>query len=194
MEIENVISFPISVILNIQNNMFILHTKRSAMTKEIVEKISSYNLFNNLLPGILFVYVISNITSFNLLIDNMLIAIFLYYFEGIVISRFGSLAIEPLLRRIKFIRFADYKDFLSTSEKDVKIEQLLGENSMYRTFISLFVFILLTLIYDKIAVRFCIPIENTIIVLLIALLVIFLFSYRKQTTFIRKRVERLNNK
>ena len=164
------------------------------MAKEIIEKISSYNLFNNLLPGVLFVYVISNITNFNLLVDNVLIAIFLYYFIGIVISRFGSLAIEPLLRKIKFVHFADYEYFLSASEKDNKIELLSGENNVYRTFISLFVFILLTLIYDKIAVRFCISIESTIIALIIVLLVLFLFSYRKQTNFIRNRVERLNNK
>jgi signal transduction histidine kinase len=164
------------------------------MTKGIIEKISSYNLFNNLLPGILFVYAISNITHFNLLVDNVLIAIFLYYFVGLVISRFGSLVIQPLLAKVKFIRFADYKDFLSASEKDGKIELLSEVNNMFRTFISFFVFVSLTLIYDKIAVRFCIPIENTIIALIIALLVLFLFSYRKQTAFIRKRVERLNNK
>ena len=164
------------------------------MTKEIVEKISSYNLFNNLLPGVLFVYAISNITNFNLLVDNVIIVIFLYYFVGLVISRFGSFVVEPLLRKIKFIRFADYKDFLSASEQDSKIELLSEVNNMLRTFISLFVFILLTFIYDKIAVRFCIPIENTIIILIVALLVLFVFSYRKQTTFIRKRVERLNNK
>jgi signal transduction histidine kinase len=162
--------------------------------KEIVEKVSSYNLFNNLLPGVLFVYVVSNNTSFNLLIDNVLIAAFLYYFVGLVISRLGSLVIEPLLKKAKFIRFAGYKDFLSASEKDNKIELLSEVNNMFRTFVSLFVLILLATIYDKVAVYLCIPIENTIITLIIALFVLFLFSYRKQTTFIRKRVERLNNK
>jgi len=164
------------------------------MTKEIIEKISSYNLFNNLFPGVLFVYAISNITNFNLLIDNVFIAIFLYYFAGMVISRFGSLVIQPLLETVKFVRFADYKDFLPASEKDSKIEILSEVNNMFRTFISAFVLILLTIIYDKIAACFCIPLKNTNIALIIALLILFLFSYRKQTTFIKKRIERLSNK
>ena len=161
---------------------------------EIIRKISSYNLFNNLLPGVLFVYIMSNITNFNLLTDNVLVAIFLYYFIGLIISRFGSLCIEPLLKKAKFIRFADYNDFLSASEKDSKIEILSETNNMFRTFISLFLLVLVTVVYDKIATHFSIPNEKAIIVLIIMLLCLFLFSYRKQTDFIRKRVERLNNK
>ena len=162
--------------------------------KEIVEKISSYNLFNNLLPGVLYVYVVSNIANFNLLVDNVVIAIFLYYFVGLVISRLGSLVIEPLLQETKFVRFAKYEDFLSASEKDEKIELLSEVNNTFRTLISLFALILLTILYDKITVRFCIPLEITVIVLFILLLALFLFSYRKQTNFITKRVKRLNDK
>jgi hypothetical protein len=185
----------IMFLLEYSNNMLLLHCKKKiVMTKEIIEKISSYNLFNYLLPGILFVYAISNITNFNLLIDNVVIAIFLYYFVGLVINRFGSIVIQPLLETVKFVRSANYKDFLPASEKDNKIELLSEINNMFRTFISMLVLILLTIVYDKIAICFCIPLKNTIVALVIALLVLFLFSYRKQTTFIRKRVERLNNK
>jgi hypothetical protein len=33
----------------------------------------------------------------------------LYYFVGLAVSRFGSLIIEPLLKRFSFVRFAAYK-------------------------------------------------------------------------------------
>jgi hypothetical protein len=64
--------------------------------KEILDKLSSYNLFNYLLPGIIFVVLASEITRYSFIHDDIVIGAFLYYFIGLVISRFGSLAIEPL--------------------------------------------------------------------------------------------------
>jgi hypothetical protein len=163
------------------------------MAKELLEKISSYNLFNNLLPGILFVYIVSELTNFNLILENNLIGAFFYYFIGLVVSRFGSLIIEPALKKIRFVKFADYKSYIVANEKDSKIDLLSEVNNMFRTFVSLFTSILLTIIYDKIAICFCIPILNIVIVLIIGLLVLFLFSYRKQTKFIKTRVENSKN-
>ena len=158
--------------------------------KELSEKISSYNLFNNLLPGILFVFVITELTNFNLILENNFIGAFFYYFIGMIISRLSSLIIEPFLKLVKFVKYAEYNDYLIACERDDKIDLLCEGNNMYRTFVALFVAISLTVVYDKIAIHFCIPIENTSIGVIIGLLILFLFSYRKQTTFIRKRVEK----
>lgn len=158
--------------------------------KELSEKISSYNLFNNLLPGILFVFVITELTNFNLILENNFIGAFFYYFIGMIISRLSSLIIEPFLKLVKFVKYTEYKDYLIACERDDKIDLLCEGNNMYRTFVALFVAISLTVVYDKIAIHFCIPIENTSIGVIIGLLILFLFSYRKQTTFIRKRVEK----
>ena len=62
--------------------------------KEIIDKLSSYNIFNYLLPGVLFVAIAKNFTEYNLILDNDFIGAFFYYFIGMVISRFGSLIIE----------------------------------------------------------------------------------------------------
>jgi H+/gluconate symporter-like permease len=158
--------------------------------KELVERISSYNLFNNLLPGILYVYAASTLTNFNLIVNDILIGAFVYYFTGMIISRFGSLIVEPVLKWTKFVKFADYKSYISACEKDSKIELLSEGNNMFRTFISLFIIVLLTIIYDWMTIKFCIPIKITVIGLILGLLILFLFSYRKQTNFIRKRVEK----
>ena len=90
--------------------------------KDLLDKISSYNLFNYLLPGILFVCISKYLTDYNFIQDNDFIGAFLYYFIGMVISRFGSLFVEPILKRISFLKFADYKSFVSASKKDDKIE------------------------------------------------------------------------
>ena len=159
------------------------------MTKEILDKLSSYNLFNNLLPGTLFVYIVSKLTNFNLLMENNLIGAFFYYFIGIVISRLGTLIVEPVLKKIRFIKFTDYKDYIVVSKKDGKIDILSEQNNMFRTIISLFVFVLLSMLYDKITICFCIPVKATLTGLVIGLLILFLFSYRKQTNYIRKRID-----
>jgi hypothetical protein len=89
--------------------------------KEILEKISSYNLFNYLLPGTVFVFVLAKISEHNFIQKDLLIGAFLYYFIGLIISRIGSVIIEPLLKKWNFLKFAEYSDFVIYSKKDDKI-------------------------------------------------------------------------
>jgi hypothetical protein len=84
--------------------------------KEIIDKLSSYNIFNYLLPGVLFVAIAKHFTEYNLILDHDFIGAFFYYFIGMVISRFGSLIIEPMLKKIMFVKFSDYSDFISASK------------------------------------------------------------------------------
>ena len=157
--------------------------------KDILRKLSSYNLFNYLLPGIIFVVLAREVTHYSFIQQDIVIGMFLYYFIGLVVSRFGSLAIDPLLKRLSFIQFADYKDFVAASKKDEKIELLSEVNNTYRTLCSLFILLLLLKLYEKIEVIFPVPKEWEAIVLVVLLLVIFLLSYRKQTSYITKRIK-----
>ena len=116
--------------------------------KDLLDKISSYNLFNYLLPGILFVCISKYFTDYNFIQDNDFIGAFLYYFIGMVISRFGSLFVEPILKRISFLKFADYESFIVASKKDEKIELFSEVNNTYRTITALFIILLLLKIYN----------------------------------------------
>lgn len=71
------------------------------LLKQIVGKISSYNIFNNLYPGILFCYVLKIVLDINLLSNNWFENLILFYFAGMVISRIGSVIIEPIMKKIK---------------------------------------------------------------------------------------------
>ena len=157
--------------------------------KELLDKISSYNVFNYLFPGILFAVISKEFTAYSFLQDNLIIGAFVYYFIGLVISRFGSLVIEPLLRKLSFLKFANYKDFVSASKKDSKIEVLLEINNMYRTLISMFVLIFLLKLYELIESSAPILKDWSTYILLALLLVMCLFSYRKQTSYITKRIK-----
>ena len=161
--------------------------------KDLLDKISSYNLFNYLLPGILFVCISKYFTDYNFIQDNNFIGVFLYYFIGMVISRFGSLFVEPILKRISFLKFADYKSFIVASKKDEKIELFSEVNNTYRTIIALFIILLLLKTYNYFQVRWNISINITYLIVVVVILVIFLFSYRKQTNYITKRIKANDN-
>ena len=159
---------------------------------DILEKIGAYNLFNFLLPGVLFAVVLEQITLYSITHENLAIGTFIYYFTGLVISRFGSLIIEPFLKKILFLRFAPYKDFVSASKNDSKIELLSQENNMYRTFVALFVLLIFAKVYEFASVKFPILNEQVVLFVVVIMLVGFLFSYRKQTSYITKRIESID--
>lgn len=159
----------------------------------LLDKISNYNLYNYFLPGILFVYISKYFTDYNFIQDDIFIGAFLYYFIGMVISRLGSLFVEPILKRISFLKFAEYKSFVVASKKDEKIELLSEVNNTYRSITALFIILLLVKLYNYFQVRWNIPMNITYLIVIIVILVIFLFSYRKQTNYITKRIEAINN-
>ena len=154
--------------------------------KAIIEKISSYNLFNYLFPGVLYVIILNKITTYNLVQENILIGVFLYYFIGLVISRIGSLVIEPILKKV--FEFAKYSDFINASKQDNKIELFSEINNMYRTLISLFVMLLISKLYKVLSANFNLLDIVLPYLLIISLIIIFVFSFKKQTAYIVKRV------
>jgi hypothetical protein len=156
---------------------------------ELLDKISSYNLFNYLLPGVLFAVIASKLTHYSFLGYEVVAAAFLYYFIGLVVSRFGSLVIEPLLKFTGFVKFAEYKNFVAASKKDPKIELLSEVNNTYRTLCALFVLLLLLKLYEQLGVRWPFLERFYVIVLIVLLLVTFAFAYRKQTEYVKKRIK-----
>lgn len=156
--------------------------------KELLEKIASYNLFNYFLPGIVFVILVNWITHYSFPLDNLVIGGFMCYFIGLVISRVGSLLLEPFLKRISFLKFAGYSDFISASKKDSKIEVLSEANNMYRTLTSMLLILPLVKLYEILSDK--IPLIKSLspYILIVVLIFLFLFSYRKQSAYINKRI------
>lgn len=156
--------------------------------KDLLDKISSYNIFNYLLPGILFVIISKEFTDYNFIQDNEILGVFLYYFIGMIISRFGSLVIEPILKKTKFVIFSNYKDFVLVSKSDPKIELFSEVNNTYRTITSAIILLIIIKGYNQLQVIFKLSESITAIICISLLLIMFLFSYRKQSNYITKRV------
>ena len=159
------------------------------MVNELVKKISSYNIFNYLFPGTTFAYLVDQFTEHKLIQEDLVVALFLYYFIGLVISRIGSLIIEPILKWSGFAPHSKYEDYVAASKQDEVIAVLSEQNNMYRTIIAMTIAIGAVVCYDVI-ISVCPEIAKyEAYLLLISLGLLFLFSYRKQTAYITKRVK-----
>jgi hypothetical protein len=158
--------------------------------EKIIDKISSYNLFNNLLPGAIYAVFINSIGNISLITDSMVLNFFLFYCWGVIIGRFGSVVIEKLAKKLRIVQYAEYSDFITASTKDKKLETLLEINNMYRTFIALFFIIGITNLY-KLLLDYCTflyKINDCIILVILVLL--FVLAFRKQTHYIYERVQK----
>lgn len=163
--------------------------------EKLLDKLSSYQLFNYLFPGIIFINLIDLLTSIQILYDRVEFIIFLYYIVGMILSRIGSVAIEPLYKGFCWVVFAGYKDYIEASKQDSKIDILSMENNTYRTLIATFVSLLVVYCLDLAKwfrdfndSKYAVP------VYVVLLIVLFSFSYRKQTSFVRRRVHHSVNK
>ena len=156
---------------------------------EIFNKLTSYNIFNCLLPGIIFSIIFEKLTYIKISQSNAIIDLFVYYFLGMTIGRFGSLFIEPLLKKMSIIKIFDYNKYIKAEENDKKISLLLEVSNTYRTIFAL-LFITLIISIIKYSQSMALNIGKVVIILFFS--VIFLFSYRKQTDYINKRIDMYN--
>lgn len=156
--------------------------------KDIIEKIKPYDLLNNLFPGVVFVIVLNKITNFDLSQKDVVSSVFFYYFAGMVISRFGSIVVEPILK--KFIKFTKYDDYITASKIDPKIEDIFTVSNIYRTIVSTFICLLIAKICSTIIGKYKFDISIFGYFFLVIILFLFIFSYVKQTQYVISRVKK----
>jgi hypothetical protein len=157
--------------------------------KELLDKISSYNLFNYLLPGVLFAVIASEMTAVRLLQKDLAVGVFVYYFLGAALSRVGSLVIDPILKWIGFVKVAEYADFVRISKSDPKLEVLSETNNMYRTLSALFLVVGLVSVYGHAAASFPFLQKAAPATTAVVLFLLFVISYRKQSAYISMRIK-----
>lgn len=154
----------------------------------ILEKLNSYQILTNLLPGAFFGLGIRFFLGLELPTKNIGEDVIVYYFMGLIIGRIGSLVVEPALKKIGILKYAPYKEFVSASKADPKIDTLSETNNFFR---SLLTCSILFPVVDRLRVfALSCPwfFNNWKWLLLILVIVIFLFAYKKQTDYVRNRV------
>ena len=116
--------------------------------EKIIDKISEYEIVNNIIPGAVYIYVLNHICTLQFKEEGVIQTIIMSYFIGVVIGRIGSLFIEPVMKKMKFIYHADYYKYINAEKTDEKIQVLLRVTNMYRTFIALMFLILISKLID----------------------------------------------
>ena len=154
---------------------------------ELLSKLSSYNIFNYLLPGAIFSIIAERISLISYP-SEIVAQLIWYYFAGMVISRIGSVFVEPALKFIRFVEYSDYASYLRACEKDQKLDVMVEVSNTYRTLATVFLMLLIGSAYQWLSAKVGIIEvwqERIAVALLLGL---FLLSFRKQVSFIRKRV------
>lgn len=159
----------------------------------MLSQIATYHIFNCLVPGAIFVYLSRHLLSVSPVPslvpgNDVVTGLILSYFVGLILSKVGSLIIEPLLRYIEFIKYKPYRLYVEASGLDGKINTISEENNACCTYCSLCVSLIFLKIYEYMKPVFGNYAKYEFVVILITLLFLFLFSYRKQTEYIRKRI------
>ena len=157
--------------------------------KILVEKLSQYNFLTNILPGTVLCILLKYLVGYDLVPADYYQTAIVFYFVGMINSRVGSLVIEPFLKYIKWVIFAPYPNYVVAENHDSKLSILNQENNVYRSYISVLFISLLAWIYKNYLVVSEFVKEHEIVFLLVLLMLLFLCSYRKQTGYIKKRVE-----
>ncbi len=155
---------------------------------EILKKISTYNIFNYLLPGTIYIVLVTKFTDYNLVETNFFSMLVISYFIGLVISRLGSFLLEPALRKLKIVPVGEYSDFVMVSKADPKIELFSEISNMYRSLSTMCLCILTTFLYWVIS-KGEISQKNILLsILFIGLFVLFIASHSKQNSYLNKRI------
>jgi len=158
-----------------------------------LEKLGSYQILTNLLPGAFFGLTLKFFFGLTLPTTNVGEDIVAYYFMGFIVNRIGSLAVEPILIKLHFIKYALYPDFAKATEADSKIDTLSEMNNYTRSLLTCVLLFPVMRILQALSLKwawFSLYWERGAIALLA---VLFLFAYRKQTDYVRKRVEAVNS-
>lgn len=153
--------------------------------EKLLERIESYQLINYLIPGIIFASILSFLIDENIYSPDGIIAGFQYYFTGMVLSRVGSIILDPFLEKFGIIKKESYGKFVKGEKVDEKVNVIQREANQYRTFITAFVSLLIIEIYNCFTVDCS---KSIYIIYFIALSILFVLAYKKQMQYVVERI------
>lgn len=162
--------------------------------EQIFDKFSQYNFLTNILPGTVLCIIFKYLVGYDLIPDDYYQAGIVFYFVGMVNSRVGSLIVEPILKAISWVKFASYPELLQAEKEDAKLTLLSQENNVFRSYISVMFISIVGYIYKNCPFDLRQFLSDEPLVLILSLFVLFLFAYRKQTSFVKKRVDNFMKK
>lgn len=157
--------------------------------EKFLNKISEYHFLQSVVPGMIFTYCSKMFYEVNFLTDKLVYDFIVILIIGLIISRIGSIIVEPLLKKMKILNYCKYTDYVEASQKDCLIKNLSETNNLYRVIIATFLVLLFEKLYLIISEKFVWLNDWSYLIISVLLIVLFIFSYRKQTKYINQRVD-----
>lgn len=158
---------------------------------QLLDKISPYQVFCNFLPGFLVVNGFCYLSSVALCTHNFFETCIIYYFFGVVVSRIGSVVIEAIFRRFKWIEYAPYNDYLTSLAKDSSLADLSRESNMYRSLLTGSVIVLVIHVANRLyPINWCSG--KCFAAFLAVLVLLFSLAWIKQVRYIKKRIDKFS--
>jgi hypothetical protein len=152
----------------------------------VFEKLDAYNLFANLVPGAALTYALRYSGFPTPSPDKFLAFLLVSFVAGVTANRLGSLLLDPLLRRWKFLKPKDYHSFLMREKADRKLDALVANSGLYRTFFTAGIIYLAALVIAPLVT----PLggKALLLIFIIGGMAVFLFAFRKEDGYIHSRI------
>ena len=149
---------------------------------------ANYHVLNYFIPGAIYAYLSTTWTGYDLLQTDVLAGAALYYFIGVLISRFGSLVIQPIIEHTKLFAYEKSPHWTVATMKNPKINELSESANMFRTMLSMSMVLVIAILMDRLGIS----VDNWVLdpLLLASVLIItFAFALRKQNAYVSKRID-----
>lgn len=160
------------------------------IVNNLLERLSKYDWFTILLPGIFFT-LLSKYAGIALDAKNWYEKISIAFFAGIVCSRIGATIVEWIARRKTLALFSGYEDYLEWIDSNPESAQMLIRNANWFRSLTGMMLLLISL---KATTVICAMLHTSTCTLeyiaMLGLLILFADSYRRQLSFIKRRINK----
>ena len=93
------------------------------------------------------------------------------------------------MRQLKFVRYSSYTKYLVASAADTQMASMVEASNTYRTILTLLLTIVTSIVMNSIANHIRLDQNMRELGLVFGAALLFLFSFRKQSDYVSRRVE-----
>ncbi|MBP9843041.1 MAG: hypothetical protein KBC62_03485 [Candidatus Pacebacteria bacterium] len=155
--------------------------------------ISSHNLINYFVPGVLFVHLLKNVTNYNFWPTDLLTSVIIYYIAGVVVNRFGSIYVKKFLRPLmiskehpdKGIR---YENYVNAKIADPEIKEIVQMSDLYKTILAIMILVPIIMFFEKIMSESATLYKYSELIIFLFFFLLFFKSYVAQDEYVEKRI------
>lgn len=156
---------------------------------DLLAKLSSYNIFNYLVPGALFCIALRFMGVVRLPTDDIATLLLTYYVVGMVLGRLGSLIVGRGARRFRRGPKNSYGDYVRAAAADPKVDVLLESANTYRSMTAAFACLAMVQVVQLAPAVRRVDARWLWLAGFAALTLLFLLSYVRQIGYVDRRVQ-----